>query len=341
MRYIIDISPNTDTQIRRLIEQGRYLGVYQFVDRAVEALLHLEAQQVGDSQTEVVQALGPVAGEEPPGADMLDACVRSPDTFPDPHSQAELGVADDVAINWLWGQINSVLGIKYVARLVARAEQDKDWAPIPLQMAQELVGDGAVRFGQRMAHIDEEQKRRRDERLSRSFPADSEKSTNRFVSQYLGYIDGAGCPRGALARLGLARLSGDRSRGEIQVTRAGFEFGNMCNPLFQPEADAPAHAALTENEITWYVQHALAGGPCDADAMRTVCELINAGHDTSAALDQALKEAQPRWSDAEVTTYKGGVLARMYQLGLISKTRDEHRTVKYETTSTVHALSIL
>lgn len=341
MRYIIEISPDTDRQIRHLIEQGRYLSVYQFVDRAVEALLHLEVQQVGDRETDLAPAVEVVAGEQPPEGDVLDACLRSPDAFPDPHSLAELGEVDDAPVDWLWGQINSVLGIKYVARLVASAEQDRNWEPIPLRQAQDLVGDCAVRFGQRMARIDERQKRRRDERLSRSFPADSEKSKNRFVSQYLGYIDGAGYPRGALARLGLARLSGNRSRGQIQVTRAGFEFGNMHNPLFQPEADGPAHSAFTKNEIAWYVQHALAEVPCEADAMRTMCELVDAGHDTSAALDHALKEARPKWSDAEVTTYKGGVLARMYQLGLISKTRDENRTVKYETTSVVHELSIL
>lgn len=341
MRYIIDMSPDTDTHIRRLIEQGRYLTVYQFVDRAVEALLHLEVRQLGDSQTDVARALEPVAGEEPPETDVLDACVRSPDAFPDPHSLAELGEADDAPGGWLWGQINSVLGIKHVARLLARAEQDRNWVPTLLQEAQEFVGARAVTFGQRMARIDEEQKHRRDERLSRSFPTDSEKSKDRFVSQYLGYIDRTGNPRGALAKLGLARLSGDRSRGEIQVTRPGFEFGNMHNPLFQPEADAPVHAALSKSEIAWYVQHVLEGVPCEADAIRTVCSFIEAGHDTSAALDQALKEARPKWSDAEVTTYKGGVLARMYQLGLISKTRDASRTVKYETTSAVHELSIL
>lgn len=341
MRYIIDILPDTDTQIRHLIEQGRYVSVYQFVDRAVEALLHLEGKQVGDGQPDVAQAVELPATNEPPGAELLGTCLGAPETFPDPHSAAELREAGDAPVAWLWGQINSVLGIKYVLRLLARAEQDKNWVPIPLQEASEFVGDGAVKFGQRMAHIDDEQKHRRDERLSRSFPEDSEKSKNRFVSQYLGYIDREGCPCGVLARLGLASFSGDRARSEIQITRAGFEFGNMRNPLFQPEADMQTYIALTENEISWYVQHILASVPCEADAIRTVSTLINAGHDTSAALDQAIKDIRPKWSPAEVTTYKGGVLARMYQLGLISKTRDEKRTVKYEITSVVQELSIL
>jgi len=62
-----------------------------------------------------------------------------------------------------------------------------------------------------------------------------------------------------------------------------------------------------------------------------VCVLIKEGNNTPSKLDFALSKAKPEWSNAQLVTYKGGTLARLYQLRVISKERINGR-LTYELT---------
>lgn len=330
MRYIIEMSPETDKCIRALLSQGHYVSVYQFVDRAIEGLLHLERQSL-QSDRKVSAADSPEApGEGDPAlAGLLSQCPDAPPSWPDAHCDDELGEGENGESTWLWGQINSVFCVKFVLRVACSLQARAEWQAISLADASVIVGDLATTLGRQLAKKDDQDRRKRDQRFSRSFPKDSEKSRARFVSQYLGYVDGSNRPQGALAKLRFARLVGERGSSTIAVTEQGYSFASLGNPLLASTPDRAAAKPLTVDEAEFYVRHVFEYVPCEANALKSISRLIGAGSNTPSGLGAALRSEHPHWSDAEVTTYKGGALARMYQLGLISKENHVGTPLRY------------
>lgn len=332
MRYIIDVSPETDAHIRQLISDNKYLTVYQFVSRAIEEMLHIEHEEINDRE-EKLERKESIDQAIRAQYELLKQPELDPENLAVAHKMSELFGKEGNEVPWLWGQINSVLCIKFVLRMLAAMTERKQDESIALSDASSIIADTAIAFNRNLTEIDKKQQRPRDAKFSLSFPKNTEKSRERFISQYLGYLDSKNCPRGALVWLGFARISGKRGAEKVALTPAGFHFGKMTNQMIDLcQTDEIPEEAFAEDEIQFYTAHILKHAPCEANAMQTVCSLIDEGENTPQTLDSALRVILPKWSDAEVVTYKGGTLARLYQLGLIAKNKKDDGTISYELT---------
>lgn len=331
------MSPQTDARIRELIDQGKYLNVYQFISRAIEGMLHIEEQEIrsdrdGSPSEELLSAS--ISHIKVPTSVELEG---TPDNLAKPHEPSELY---DVSDNpWLWGQVNSVLCIKFLLRILAKKQlENKGERILFSQFSKEIAGT-AISMRRHLLSIDERQGRNRDMRFSISFPRDSEKSRSRFISQYLGYIDSNDRPRGALVWLGFLQITGKRGSESALLTHAGFQFAKLHNPLIDKPTDLAVETALTDEEINFYLKHVLKNTPCESNAIRTTLKLIKEGNNTPQGLESTLNKEKPKWSEAEVATYKGGALARLYQLRMILKKRSD-LGLTYELTPASHKIGL-
>jgi hypothetical protein len=341
MRYIIDIDPKTEARIREFITAGRYLSVYQFAARAIEEMLHLEGQEL--NQAAPVQPSVDTARfvSQADFARLIQQPDAEPQELAAPHEPEELMPEGDRETVWLWGQINSIFCIKFTLRVLCAKQLESNRSTLPLSDVQPIVTDAAVLMGRQLRDEDARQGRSRDATFSVSFPADSDKSRARHGSQYLGYLDGNGRPRGALAWLGFARMTGRRGSEEIALTPAGFHFGALHNPLVDEPAGRSTKSALTQEEAEFYIRHILKHAPCEARSLATVCSLIKQGSNMPQSLDSALGQLRPEWSDAERVTYKTGALARLFQLGVVAKKKGSNGNVEYLLTDRAKASGLI
>ncbi len=341
MRYIIEVTPEIDAQIRDLISQNKYLDTYQFVARAIEAMLHIERQEIKGGRVVPVAEGAEVGGRCGAQLSPFTQPKGEPRNLAAAHRVSDLWEGDSSQTPWLWGQINSVLCIKFIVRVLATKQMESTTKLISLCEFATVIANAAVNLRERLVAVDENQGRPRDARLSMSFPKNTEKSRERFVSQYLGYLDRNNRPKGALVWLGFARITGKRGSETIALTPAGFHFAKIENAVIDSASDKKRGSPFSAEETQFYVKHVLKHAPCEANAMRTTCDLIHRGKNTPQNLDAALRIKQPKWSAAEAITYKGGALARLYQLGIIAKERRNNGTIVYKLTESAKSNGLI
>lgn len=320
MRRIIEFSVEQDRNIARLVEASRYEDVQHFVAAAIENQLILE--RVGPGE-----ALPSNAVDETklPVAVAIEA--REPVTFEAVNTLHPLGAAElaggDDANRWLWGQINSVLAIKFACREIAHAATSA--GPRPLRELAADIAKRAAVFGDHLRSIDGRQKRGRGENLATSFPTTKEKSLDRFAYHYIGSRRADGRYDGALFQLGL--LSADPD-GRPGLTEIGARFATLPNPVTDGDENH-VETWLAEDEEAFYLQEVATRMSVERIPMSWVLLAVQAGAKTRTTMNARLATAHPNWTPAEVETYRVGTLSRLVQLRALIVVRNG-RDFRYE-----------
>ena len=325
MRRIIDITPEQDKSIATLIRESRFESFHHFLSAAVDNQLVLERATSGEPLASVADGQG-----------VKREAISVPEQ-PIPYLQAvtvealgedELYGGGDTD-RWLWGQINSVLAIKFSCRESARFLSNG--SDMSLQDLGTAVASAAYEFWDYLFDLDFQHDNGRGERLATSFPKRSygnarAKSTSRFAHQYVGTRRKRdGRYDGALFQLALLGASSD---GQPRLTAAGVEFAELSNPVIDNHLGLSGKWLSAEEE-DFYLRRVVASSPAERNPVRWAITTVQAGANTRSEMIPRLAEAQPDWSEAEVETYRVGVVSRMVQLRVLNLSR-AGRDIRYE-----------
>jgi len=320
MRIIVDVPEYLVERARKLIGQGTYRDLSSFVTASMESQLTLEERESAEQVLTLAREQERVARVSARGLP-LAADLSIPQG-----ERPTLGYptrpGDTLAEQWPWGQINKILPVKFTVRLLANEVSEVE-PLVPLDVFRMEAARKAKEFGRWLAKNDAKYKRRWGERLSAGFPIgkDEESSLNRYASHFVGHErkrDGA--LFGALFDLKFGNAEVVGRALSVGLTEAGLEFARISNPVLD---DSDLSSSLSEEEIEFYLEHIRARVPGEVYAFELILSLIAEGVNGREELNEQIKKRVPLdWTDAVVNTQRAGAMARMYELGLIEKSRE-------------------
>lgn len=324
MRIISEIPEYIVNEIRAHIIKGRYSSIEAFILAAVENQLALErkpslkVKRMGAIHTKTVQEV--ISLKFPELELNIDKHIQtlSPPSF---EKLNPTGAISEKEL-WIWGQINKILPIKFVIRLLANRISEGD----QYVRFEEFVQDAcslARSFGAVLLAYDKEVQRRRDERFSIGFPAgqNEEKALSRFALQFIGYIRKKDdVLSGALPSLKFANITEDNNNQLIGLTIAGLAFACLRNPILD---DFSFSSRLSKEEVDFYLLHISKNVPGEAYVFKLILSLIEDGTNTREGINTAIQQYTPSgWSSKVLNTQRAGAMSRLFELGLIEKLRD-------------------
>ena len=327
MKIIADLPEKLISQVRDLIYRGRYSSISSFLLTATENQLALETTSKDDSYTSQV---------------ISDKDNNTSNLRQFPHPTDDINVLktppqkdyENIWDLWLWGQINRVLPIKFATRYLAIITSSKGELP-ELREFGERVSQSARNFGNQLIIQDKRLDIPRDKKLSTGFPTgdNSEKSQDRYMSQFVGYRKSDGEKTGALFDLKFANLlETDNERIKIGLTSEGKSFSELNNPVIDNKNYS---SSLSKQEIHYYLNHIKRNIPGEVSLLKLILTYISRGIVKRDDMNNTLKKfvEGSNWSEGLVSTQRSGAISRMYELGLIAKEKIGLE-VRYQITST-------
>lgn len=328
MRAIIELPEYLVREARKLIDEGRYSDLSSFIVASIENQLALEKSDIKPGTVLMEgEARGWKGGVRPsPTADVSDvprdySGVRVVG-YPEWEGRGEK--------NWLWGQINKVLPIKFAARLLANEVSSTGERPL-LEKFRNKAAVEARTFGLALEEVDDREEHAWGERLSTAFPTSNkvDRALTRFGSQFVGYVRADGQMSGALLELKFGNVMGRNKDVRIGLTQAGLKFAQLANPVLD---ERDYSRPLSEEEIDFYLDHITSRVPWEAGAFKVILRIISDGITGREEVNREIsKRLAVGWSAAQVNTERAGTMARMFQLGLLDRNRDGIR-VEYRAT---------
>lgn len=333
MRYIVSIYPDVDEKVRKIIASGGYRDFNHFVNVAIENQMVTEQESLDSSYIEKI----PESVERIPSVNnpkvtenviQLDRLLEIPlqemvKTMPEPSE-------DSIIKGPLWGQFYRFLPMKVGLRVLANMSLDVFQ---PIDKFRDTAADIAEKFHLHLQEMDKKFGKKFGEKLSASFPTGDRKSKKRFMGQFLIYVRPTdGILDGMLPRLKMVNIKKIENQIFVGITRSGLEFAAIKNPMIDK---AEAALALSEEEINYLIDHLFKSHNDEANQISTMLKLINEGITSREGLNEKMgefyKKYHGQWTDAMISTMRAGLLSRLYELRLVSKSKTG-LTVTYQLT---------
>lgn len=234
------------------------------------------------------------------------------------------------ADRWIFGQHNKLLPAKANVRALLNLQQTSTkLSSVELEESSRAIAIEASRLGDVLRRSDSDFKRSRDESIAlalpSSEPSNSDKSRLRYASQFVGSVSRGGRMTGLLIDLKLVNI--DRHKPpHIRLTEPGLRFAELHNPILDAE-QATQQERFSPEEIDFLLGHIQRHLPVEQFAFSATLNAITEGFNTPEALDGALKKYLPDRKEkpftlAFLTTQRAGVISRMADLGLVTRTRN-------------------
>jgi hypothetical protein len=236
---------------------------------------------------------------------------------------------DVPADRWIFGQHNKLLPVKANVRaLLNLIRRSGNPQSVELDEASREIAGVAATLGTALRAFDEQTSRPRDEAMALAFPSsdasNSDKSRLRYASQFVGSVSKDGKMTGLLIDLKLVNI--DRHKPpRIGLTEPGLRLAEMPSPILDHMDILPTEK-FSHEELDFLIQHVSHHLPVEEFAFSVTLDAISRGHATPERLDLALKKYLPDrkdkpFTDAFLTTQRAGVISRMADLALVSRTR--------------------
>jgi hypothetical protein len=327
MRLIVDIPEYLVNKARKWVEEGRYGSLSSVIVTSLENQLMLDKEDLG-SGTVLLEGRQSLSSFAEPRAS--NHKLPSPSDYP---AAQIVGYPDWEARtegDWIWGQINKVLPMKFAARLLANEIVTREGLPSLRGFTNEAAAEARA-LGLSLRRVDQTEKRRPGHKLSTGFPTSDkvEKAERRFRSQFIAYVRDDRGLSGALPELMFANVVEQRGDTRIGLTEAGVAFATLPNPVLD-ERDF-SHS-LSEEEADFYLDHIRRTVPWEASAFALILSIIGEGTNGRMEINNAVRDRlQVEWSPKEVNTQRAGAMARMFDLRLLARER-RGRRVRYAAT---------
>jgi Arc/MetJ-type ribon-helix-helix transcriptional regulator len=354
MKLVVDLPDELVGRIRDVVKNGGYDDSREFVETAIENQLELEEGSESQDFKTLDQAIREYdrAESKPEYTDTQ----AIPTSELRPNQPAESGREYDIELQSyrevvpvqppsqdrvddgpLWGQYNRLLPVKFVLRRLAnslaeRADTGNDASTvIDHGSFSSAVAQEARLFGKQLEEADDKISRGRGEKLAAGFPTGekTEKSLDRFESHFVGYSDRNGNLTGAPAALLFVDITASKP-SEIGITQAGLDFAEITNPVLDEtiEADEP----LSPGERKFYLKYVSDRLPSEVEAMVFTAQAIQSGDNRPTSLTERVAELDSDWSQAQASTYRSGLVSRLYELNLVDRFQVGQRGIGYELT---------
>jgi len=217
----------------------------------------------------------------------------------------------------IWGQVNRLLPFKIACRwLAVFASEAGSWPDF--QAIGSRLADDAARLGTMLAASDAQAQRVRDAQLATSLPRiGNMASQDRFLSQFVARATRSGrLYPGAICHYALASIEG----GRLLLTKPGLEFALLSNPVLDLPIDQVT-CALSPEEREFLQWQIIRYVPSEYHDSALVAGAILEGNDTPGALAEAVfGHFPPDWTTAAKQTHLSGIVARLTEMGVISRT---------------------
>ena len=244
---------------------------------------------------------------------------------------------ENIPLNrWLFGQYNKFLPVKVNCRALAHLSNNSA-ATVLLEKAAEEISESALVLSNILSRHDELNDLKREDAFSTAFPSykNSEKSLQRYVSQFVANVDGQGNISGLLADLRLIHLVGQEQQPCIQLTKAGWQFAALENPILDSN-ELSFSQKFFDTEIEFLLEHIEKTVPEENFAYQSILGLVSDGVNTPSELDKVLQERVAKSSQKDLSTsflssQRSGAISRMVDLQLIKRVREGVK-VKYRVT---------
>jgi hypothetical protein len=326
IRYVIDVPGEKSDEINRLVSSGKYRSVQDFLLAAVSNQLHIENQNpvevlVGASLAAPTQRSGSVDIQ----SGKLEYQLLAPDfgkvqtvAQPDPNQVA----------SELYGLWNKFFPVKITVRVLANMiKGDGEFAP--LDSVQERAAEVARKLGKEIVRKEKDLGRKRGDMISTALPwkRDEFKAKARFKTHFVGYLS-KNRIEGAPAALRLVNIVKKDGASMIGLTAAGLSFAELTNPVIDKEDYS---GSLSQPEKQFLTTHLKVELSKEASLMKSILQWIRDGAKNPTAIHLKLHQALPKLNETELVTLRSGLLSRLDELNLITRTR-QGLSVSYDLT---------
>ena len=149
------------------------------------------------------------------------------------------------------------------------------------------------------------------------------KSKARYKSHFLAYMRKDGTLDGAMSYLRFVNLNKDeKGKVLIGLTEPGLNFAKFDNPVLDL---VDFEKSFNENEVDFYLDHISKNVKGESSAIKWLLKKLTNGLNGREEINEEIKkEFGQIWqaSDAVINTQRAGLMARMFELGLIEKEKD-------------------
>jgi hypothetical protein len=214
---------------------------------------------------------------------------------------------------YIWGQYNKFFTLKFALRYLAFMQIKNNNNFVKLADFQNKCAMEASKMKEILNESDEKANRKWGATFSAGLPEANEKSHSRFIHHFIGYADSQGNPVGALSDLGFVVFESE----QIALSPFGLEFAKLKNPIID---ENPFSTLLfNRDEQEFLINHIKSNIPIEWQGMKNIIEWIESGLDTPDLLNAKIAVLDPKWTEKMANTYRTGMLARMFDLGFISR----------------------
>lgn len=214
---------------------------------------------------------------------------------------------------YIWGQYNKFFAMKFALRYLAYMLVQNNSEQVKLTEFQIKCSRSASKMKQILKQSDDQAARVWGEGFSAGLPENEEKSWSRFIHHFIGYADSQGNQVGALSDFGFVIIENN----QIGLSIYGLEFARIKNPILD---DTPfALILFSPEEQQFLINHIRTNIPTEWQGISTVVKWIESGINTPDTLNSKFSLMDPQWTEKMANTYRTGMLARMFDLGFITR----------------------
>lgn len=328
MRYVVDITQAQADIIGKMLATGKYQNVAQFISTAIENQIHIETCDTAYVSTRASKV---IINSDSPFPDVISPNVSSiamtkiksqPKVVSMPKFSdlsASLWGADERQC-WLWGQTNKILPVKIGLRILYTRLGTEQW--IDLEEYKNDAADIAANIGTAIRKYEDKKGKLRDERISAGLPDEKEfKSKLRYKGHFLAYMRKDEKLEGAMPFLRFVNLNKDeKGRIFIGMTEPGLAFASLDNPVID---HSNFDKNFSDKEIDFYLEYIAKHIKGESEAiiwlLNKILKGINNRDSINIELSRDLGSAWKKPSSAVINTQRAGLMARMFEMGLIEK----------------------
>ncbi len=214
---------------------------------------------------------------------------------------------------YIWGQYNKFFAMKFAVRYLAYMQTQNNSAPVKLTEFQNKCSRAASKMKQILKQSDEQAGRVWGEGFSAGLPENEEKSWSRFNLHFIGYADSKGNQVGALSDFGFILIE----NGQVALSSYGLAFAKLKNPILDDNPFSPI--LFSQEEQQFLINHLKSNIPIEWKGIQTVIQWIENGLNTPETLNAKFSTLDSKWTEAMANTYRTGMLARIFDLGFITR----------------------